>query len=110
LEDPLIKFSVLYPNQPGKHFDMAYYCAKHMPMVKRLLGAAVLDAGAEEGVAGLTPGSEAPFVAIGILYLESVAAFEKAFAAHSAEILADIANFTNIEPMAQISEVRSVGN
>ncbi len=30
----MIKVSVFYPNQEGSKFDMAYYCASHMPMVR----------------------------------------------------------------------------
>jgi uncharacterized protein (TIGR02118 family) len=37
----MIKISVLYPNNEGAKFDMAYYCQTHIPLVKRLLGAAV---------------------------------------------------------------------
>ena len=37
----MVKVSVFYPNKPGNHFDMSYYCSKHMPMVQRLLGPAL---------------------------------------------------------------------
>ena len=33
----MVKVSVFYPNRPGSHFDMSYYCSKHIPMVQRLL-------------------------------------------------------------------------
>ena len=38
----MIKVSILYPNQAGCKFDMAYYQSSHMPMVKEKLGGAVL--------------------------------------------------------------------
>jgi len=40
----MIKVSVLYPNGPGKTFDMDYYSNNHVPMVAGLLGDAVKGA------------------------------------------------------------------
>ena len=34
----MIKVTVLYENTEGKKFDMAYYCDKHIPMLKHLDG------------------------------------------------------------------------
>lgn len=53
----MVKISVLYPNRPGSHFDMAYYCSKHIPMVQRLLGPMLKTVAVEEGIAGGSPGS-----------------------------------------------------
>ena len=36
----MIKVSVLYPNDAGATFDMAYYTSHHMPMVQRKCGSA----------------------------------------------------------------------
>jgi uncharacterized protein (TIGR02118 family) len=48
----MIKVSVLYPSGAGKTFDTAYYCNKHIPMVRQLLGAALKGVGVEQGIAG----------------------------------------------------------
>jgi uncharacterized protein (TIGR02118 family) len=40
----MIKVSVLYPNRAGAQFDMDYYCDRHIPLVRRLLGAALKGA------------------------------------------------------------------
>ncbi len=32
----MVKVSVLYPNEEGKSFDMAYYRNKHFPLVQQL--------------------------------------------------------------------------
>jgi hypothetical protein len=35
----MIRVTVLYPNEPGKRFDHAYFATKHLPMViERLKG------------------------------------------------------------------------
>jgi len=37
----MIKVSVMYPSGEGSKFDMAYYCNKHIPMVRQKFGAAL---------------------------------------------------------------------
>jgi uncharacterized protein (TIGR02118 family) len=102
----MIKVSVFYPNGEGKHFDMAYYCEKHMTLVQRLCGAPLKGMAVEHGVSGMATGSPAPFIAMGHLYFDSAEAFQAAFGPHLNEIVGDIPNYTNIEPIIQISEVR----
>ena len=101
----MIKGSVLYPSGEGKTFDMDYYCNKHMPMVAELLGDSLKGATVEKGLAGGGPGSPAPYAAVGNLYFDSVDAFETAFGPHMDAIQSDAPNYTNIEPIMQISEV-----
>jgi uncharacterized protein (TIGR02118 family) len=102
----MIKVSVLYPNNPGAKFDMAYYTSKHMPMVQRKIGAACKGIAAEQGVSGAEPGSKPAYIAIGHLLFDSVASFQSGFGPHSAEILADIPNYTNTQPVVQISDIK----
>jgi uncharacterized protein (TIGR02118 family) len=99
----LIKVSVLYPNTSGCKFDMDYYLAQHMPMVQRKLGAACKRMAVDEGIAG---GAPATYAAMGHLYFDSAEAFQAAFAPHAQAIMADIPNYTNIQPAIQISEVK----
>ena len=102
----MVKVSVFYPNRPGSHFDMSYYCERHIPMVRQLLGPALKNVAVEEGLAGATAGAAAPFLALGHLYFDSVETFEEAWAPHAAHIVADVRNYTNLEPAIQISLVR----
>jgi uncharacterized protein (TIGR02118 family) len=102
----MIKVSVMYPNEKGGTFNMAYYCDKHMPMVKQKLGTALKRVSVEQGLAGGEPGAPPSFLAFGHLYFDTVEAFQTAFAPHAAEILSDIPNYTNTKPVLQISEVK----
>lgn len=102
----MIKVTVLYPNSSGSHFDIRYYCNTHIPLVGRLLGPALEGVAVEHGIAGGAPGSPAPYLAIGQLQFDSVEAFQSAFGPHSKEIMSDVPNYTNIEPVIQISEVK----
>jgi uncharacterized protein (TIGR02118 family) len=101
----MIKVSVLYPNFPGATFDMSYYVNKHMPMVRDRCAPACRGIAAEGGVAGGAPGAPPPYIAVGHLTFDSVAAFQAAFVPHVAEIMGDIPNYTNATPVVQISEV-----
>ncbi|WP_163714617.1 EthD family reductase [Mangrovibacterium lignilyticum] len=100
-----IKVSVLYPSGEGKTFDMIYYCKKHVPMVSELLGNAVIGATVEEGLAGGLPDSEPTYHVMGNLYFESVEAYQNSLGPNAEKIMGDIPNFTNIEPVIQISRV-----
>jgi uncharacterized protein (TIGR02118 family) len=102
----MIRVSVLYPNKQGTHFDMDYYCTKHIPMLRGLLGAALVNVTVDEGIGGAAPGSPAPFLAQGHLSFESVDAFQKAFTPHAAQIRADVPNYTDSQPTIQISNVK----
>ena len=105
MEKGAIKVSVLYPNAPGKKFDIDYYCNKHVPMVAGLLGDAVIGATVENGVGGAEPGSVAPFAAMGNLYFKSLESFQNSFGPNAEKIMGDSPNYTNIEAVIQISEV-----
>lgn len=100
----MIRVSVLYPNSPGAKFDMAYYTSKHMPMVQKKV-TTCKGIAAEKGVAGGSPGSQATYIAIGHLLFDSVEAFQSGFGPHANEILSDIPNYTNTQPVIQISEI-----
>jgi uncharacterized protein (TIGR02118 family) len=75
-----------------------------MPIVQQKLGPACKRIAVEEGIAGGAPGMPATYVAMGLLY--STDAFQTAFAPHAQAILADIPNYTNTQPIIQISQVK----
>lgn len=101
----MIKVSVFYPNTENCKFDIDYYCHSHMPMVRDLLGDACKGVAVDKGIAGGEAGSRPIYAAIGHLFFETVEAFQAAFGPHAKEIIADIPNYTNVEPSIQISVV-----
>ena len=101
----MIKVSVLYPNEESDAFDLRYYCDKHVPMVRQLLGPSCRNAAIEKGMAGGTPGSKPAYSVMGHLFFDKVEDFISSIIPHSDVITADIANFTNTTPVIQISEV-----
>jgi uncharacterized protein (TIGR02118 family) len=102
----MIKVSVLYPNGKGSRFDMGYYCSKHIPMVQRLLGSALKGVAVDQGVADGTPGAPPAYLAIGHLLFDSVAVFQSSFGPNAPTIVGDVPNYTNTQPIIQISEVK----
>ena len=102
----MIKMSVYYPANGGTKFDHNYYRTRHMPLLKERLGDACLRYEIEKGLASREPGSAPGFVAACHVYsVTTLAAFLKALDPHSPEIRADVANYTDIVPIVQYSEV-----
>ena len=101
----MIKVTILYPNGDGKKFDMDYYANKHMPMVASLLGDSLKLFEIDKGIAGRTPDEPIPYLAIGYFYFDKLSAYQNSFGPNAEKIRKDIPNYTNIQPVVQISEV-----
>ncbi|HEY0254697.1 MAG TPA: EthD family reductase [Kofleriaceae bacterium] len=101
----MIKVSVMYPYSEGARFDHAYYRDRHMPLVKARLGDACAYYTVEKGLTGRAPGTPPTFVAMCAFICESVEGYEAAMQAHRAEVVGDIANYTDIAPLLQFSEI-----
>ena len=105
----LFKVAILYPNGEGKTFDMAYYESKHMPMVAGLLGKNLKFYEIDKGIAGRTPNDKVPYLAIGYFYVKDVAEYNKVIGQNRDAIISDFKNYTNIQPIIQISEIKHIG-
>lgn len=101
----MIKVSVMYPNKPGARFDHDYYRDRHMPLVKARMGDKCKYYTVDKGLAGDAPGKPPTYIAMCHIFSDSVEAFQEGFGPHASEILADIANYTDLAPVLQISEV-----
>lgn len=87
---------VSYPMQAGARFDADYYRETHIPLVEKNWGPSGL-VGAEI----LWPAdAEQPNAAMVVLRFRDAAAIDAAMAAAgTAEVMADIAHFTDIAPV-----------
>ncbi len=96
----MIKVSVLYPNGEGTTFDHDYYKASHVPMLVDAWSP--LKSEIDKGLDG-QPNAAAVHV-----YFDSMEALGAAMGSpKTGDIMADVANYTNITPVMQISEVVS---
>ena len=107
-EAGMFKVAILYPNGDGKTFDMDYYEKKHMPMVAGFLGKNLKFYEIDKGIAGRTPNDKVPFVAIGYFYINDVAEYNKAIAQNRDAVISDFKNYTNIQPVVQVSEIKQM--
>jgi len=104
----MVTISMLYTH--GSKFDLDYYFNTHMPMsVERLSthpgfrGVSVV-----RGIGGGRPGSEPVYVAMCHYLFDSLEDFLAAFTPHAALLQADMANYTDTQPIIQISAVEIV--
>jgi uncharacterized protein (TIGR02118 family) len=102
----MIRVNVLYADRDGARFDFDYYLSSHIPMVRdRMTAFGLTTVTVDKGLAGLAPGTPATYVCVASLQFDSVDNLQKGLAAHGAEIIGDIPNYTNIEPTIQVSEI-----
>lgn len=95
---------VLYPRQADASFDFDYYTSTHLPLVSsRWTEAGLSSVAALRGTAG-PDGGDGPYLAIALLTFGSQAGLDAALGGpHTAEIMGDIANFTNVQPILQMT-------
>ena len=97
----MIRLSVFYPSSEGSTFDHDYYREKHVPLAIRAWGLSKAD---------IDKGVDGPYVAAVHFEFDSVEAIQAAMAAEATgEVLADVANYTNITPVLQTSEIIPLG-
>ena len=95
----MIRVSVFYPTSEGSTFDHDYYREHHVPLCLTTWG--IDKAEIDKGVNG-------PNAAAVHFFFDSMDSFGAAMAAPgTAEVMADVANYTNIQPALQVSEVVS---
>lgn len=92
----MMRFSVLYPATDGADFDHEYYHAKHVPLSADTWKPARVE---------IDRGVDGPYVAAVHFLFDSAEAFQAALASEgTAAITADVAAYTQIQPVMQISE------
>lgn len=96
--------TVAYPRKDGGTFDFDYYTKKHIPMVTRYIGANSPKSEIRKGISS-PDGSPASFVCIASIWIKSIEEFQTTLAKHGKEIMGDIPNYTNIQPILQVDEV-----
>ncbi len=108
-ETGMFKVAILYPNGEDKTFDMDYYEKRHIPMGAGFSGKNLKFYEIDKGIAGRTPNDKVPFVAIGYFYIHDIDEYNKAIAQNRNAVISDFKNYTNMQPVVQISEIKQVG-
>jgi uncharacterized protein (TIGR02118 family) len=93
----MIRLSVFYPSTEGATFDHNYYRETHIPLCVKTWGL--------EG-AEIDKGVDGPNVAAVHFKFASLEAMQAAMGAEgTADVLADVPNYTTIAPVLQTSEI-----
>jgi uncharacterized protein (TIGR02118 family) len=98
----MVVLSVMYP-ATGR-FDLDYYTQRHIKLVRERWGSSGLqDVRLLRGAAS-PDGGPAPFTLIALISFGSERDFRNALTQHGAELLADIKNFTDSQPVLQLNQ------
>lgn len=101
----MIKVSVMYPFKSNARFDHDYYLRNHMPLVQARMGDKLKKYTVDKALAGGAPGADPTYLVICNLFCESPDDFQAGFGPHAQEIMSDIAKYTDLAPVIQVSEV-----
>ncbi|MCW8838226.1 MAG: EthD family reductase [Thiovulaceae bacterium] len=98
----------IYPKKENSHFDFDYYLNKHMPRSIKLLSNAkgFVKVSVEKGVDIKEHNIHSSYTAMCHYYFETIDDFLNAFMPYAKELQGDIKNYTDIEPIIQINEVK----
>jgi uncharacterized protein (TIGR02118 family) len=95
----MIRLSVMYPKTEGATFDHDYYRTKHVPLAEKSW-----DLSGSE----IDKGIDGPYEAAVHFTFESMDALQAAMGLPgTAEVMADVVNYTTITPVLQTSEIVS---
>ena len=95
----MIRFSVYYPKTEGAKFDHDYYRDSHVPLAVQTWGIDPAQVTIEKGLDG-------PYEAAVHFSFDSTDALGAALGSEgSGAVMADVANYTDIVPVVQTSEV-----
>lgn len=93
----MIKLSVLYPKTEGAAFDHDYYRDRHVPLCQSTFQPTRVE---------IDRGVDGPYVAAVHFFFPSLDALQAAMAGEGTKAVTDdVANYTTITPVMQVSEV-----
>lgn len=101
----MIRVTVSYPAAADRRFDHEYYQTEHRRLLQELLSGHGLDRVEMDKCLANGDGGAPGVVAAAHLIFESLSGFQEGMAEHGKPIMADIANYTDIEPQVLISEM-----
>ncbi|HTS75466.1 MAG TPA: EthD family reductase [Bryobacteraceae bacterium] len=101
----MIRVTVSYPNQAGARFDIEYYMMKHMPLVAQRLNGRLAGWSVDRGVSGGAPGTQAEYLIQAAMIFHDIEAFQTAMAVEGAALIADVPNFTDLQPRIDVYKI-----
>ena len=103
----MIKVSVFYPDNEGAKFDMDYYCNSHIPDGAAEIGRGVQRCSGRTRLRRRDTGIAARLHCHGPpVFRLGRGVSDRVYGPHAEAIMADIPNYTDIQPTLQISDVK----
>ena len=99
----MISYVTFYPYKKGSRFDMDYYCDKHLVTAKKYFGDSCKGILVQKG--NFEDGKEPRFACICHLFFNTAEEFFNGMEKASPELMPDVINYTDIEPVGEIVEV-----
>ena len=100
----MIRVSFFYPNTAQSGFDLDYFLQYHLRKVEEVLKpAGLVDVQVDRGIGTPDPDTPVPFSVIEHLMFNNFEEMQTAMGEHGQELMADVPNFTNVEPLVQIN-------
>jgi uncharacterized protein (TIGR02118 family) len=102
----MFRVVILYPKSSSSYFDMDYYLSKHIPLVRDIfqhssLGKVEIDT----GIANAFPDQPVPYESISYFHFEKIEDFQQRMMVRGGEIVGDMHNYTNVQPIIQIDQI-----
>jgi uncharacterized protein (TIGR02118 family) len=92
----MVRFSVLYPGDEKSTFDHEYYRSSHVPLCRETWNPARVE---------IDRGVDGPYVAAVHFFFNTADDLQAALASDGLPaIMSDVANYTTIVPVTQVSE------
>ena len=101
----MIRVTVSYPAKEGARFDHDYYRTKHRQLILDKLGHHGLQAVDIDRCIADGMGKAPPVLAAAHMIFDKLESFQHGMAAHGKEIMADVANYSDLRPSVVVSEM-----
>ncbi len=101
----MIRLTAVYRSFEGSKFDFDYYVNTHMRLARERLadfGMGRIDV--ERGIEAMD-GERPAYICVAHAEFSDMEGMKRGLEEHAEELLADVPNYTDIEPEVQISEV-----
>ena len=94
----MIRVMALYPKGENTNFNMEYWQTKHMPMLTEMWPGVRWEADACN--------ADSPYYAVAHMMFDSMDAMGAALGGpNTGTVMADVANYTNVQPVMSINEI-----
>src|SRR5664279_1966470 len=102
----MFRVVIMYSKTVESHFDMNYYLNHHIPMVREIFkNMSLRKIEVDAGISNAFPDQPLLYASISYFYFGKIEDFQQGMATHGGEIIGDMHNYTNVQPLIQIDQI-----